>query len=171
MTLFKTLGGEAKEQFSTGAQRGTEEGKIKFHAIPVSNLVRFAKYFGGGIAYFNTDHTAPALTGFCPVEETNISLIPDIMLNRVAGLYWRGAFKYGESNWTRGIPLLRVYGSLFRHLIMWFAGDTTEDHLAAVIWNATTLMWTENEINQGHLPASLANAGPLKYEESKRKAT
>ena len=162
MTLFKTLGGEVKQQFTTGAQRGSEEDKLRFEMLPVSELVRLAKIYSRPSAKLHIDDTAEPLTGYCPVEETDESLIPALALNRLGGSFWRGAFKYGRDNWQQGIPLLRVYASLFRHMIMWFVGDTTEDHLAAVIWNASVLVWTENEIAMGHLPKALANAGPLK---------
>ena len=70
--------------------------------------------------------------------------------------------KYNDNNWQKGIPLSRVYASLLRHTIQWAAGDTSEDHLAAIAWNAATLMWTETAITNDLLPTELADAGPLK---------
>jgi len=70
-------------------------------------------------------------------------LIPVEGLHRLADLYARGAEKYDDNNWQKGQPFSRVYASLFRHLIAWREGERTEDHLAAVAWNAFAIMWYE----------------------------
>jgi hypothetical protein len=70
-------------------------------------------------------------------------LIPTEGLRRLAKLYTRGAVKYGDNNWQKGQPLSRAYASLFRHLIQWREGDRTEDHMAAVAWNAMAIMFYE----------------------------
>lgn len=82
-------------------------------------------------------------------------LIPPIMLRRVAELYARGAVKYGENNYQKGMPFSRVYASLFRHMMAYREGDRAEDHLAAVIWNATALMYYEDAIAKKQLPEEL----------------
>jgi hypothetical protein len=82
-------------------------------------------------------------------------LIPPVMLRRLADLYARGAEKYGENNYQKGMPFSRVYGSMFRHMMQYREGEPTEDHLSAVIWNATALMYYEDAINKGKLPAEL----------------
>lgn len=70
-------------------------------------------------------------------------LIPTQPLKRLADLYMRGAVKYDDDNWQKGQPYSRAYASLYRHMIAWREGDVSEDHLAAVAWNAFTLMWYE----------------------------
>lgn len=70
-------------------------------------------------------------------------LIPVGPLKRLADLYMRGAIKYDDNNWQKGQPYSRAYASLFRHMIAWREGDRSEDHLAAVAWNAFTIMWYE----------------------------
>lgn len=70
-------------------------------------------------------------------------LIPTGPLQRLADLYARGAIKYDDNNWQKGQPFSRAYASLFRHLIAWRNGERTEDHLAAVAWNAFAIMWYE----------------------------
>jgi len=70
-------------------------------------------------------------------------LIPAEGLRRLADLYARGAEKYDDDNWKKGQPYSRAYASLFRHLIQWREGDRTEDHMAAVAWNAFALMYYE----------------------------
>lgn len=70
-------------------------------------------------------------------------LIPICSLKRLADLYARGAIKYDDNNWQKGQPYSRAYASLFRHIIGWREGDRSEDHLAAVAWNAFALMYYE----------------------------
>lgn len=82
-------------------------------------------------------------------------LIPVGPLTRLAELYARGAEKYGDHNWQKGMPYRRVYASLFRHLMQWATGDRSEDHLAAVVFNAFALMFYEGEVKAGRLPKEL----------------
>lgn len=70
-------------------------------------------------------------------------LIPTHALKRIAGLYARGADKYDDNNWHKGIPYSRCLASLERHLQQWKQGDRDEDHLAAVVWNALAIMHYE----------------------------
>lgn len=67
-------------------------------------------------------------------------LVPIASLKRLAELYARGSEKYSEGNWVKGMPYSRIYSSMYRHMIQWAEGDTSEDHLAAVAWNAFALM-------------------------------
>lgn len=162
MTI-KTKGGEVKQIFATGAQRGLDENKPMWHRIPIYLLDVAQQAYGGSPLIVDSDD--PPITGTVPFEESDSSMIPELMINRLSGLYWRGAQKYSRDNWKRGISLYRTYGSMFRHMIQWAAGDTSEDHLAAIIWNATTLMWTENAIGGGKLPKELADYGPMAEDE------
>lgn len=82
-------------------------------------------------------------------------LIPVSALRRLAELYARGAEKYGEGNYERGMPFKRVVASLLRHTFAYMVGERTEDHLAAVAWNAFALMFYEEEIKRGALPEEL----------------
>jgi len=62
------------------------------------------------------------------------------MLTRFAALMARGAQKYGERNWEKARTqdeLDRYHSSAERHLHQWLAGETDEDHAAAVLFNIT----------------------------------
>lgn len=62
----------------------------------------------------------------------------DQMLTRFAALLARGSVKYGDRNWEKASTpeeLSRFKGSAFRHFIQWMAGETDEDHAAAVTYN------------------------------------
>lgn len=94
-------------------------------------------------------------------DKPRYDLVSVRALKRVAELLGRGAAKYGDRNWEKGIPLDRYYASMFRHMIQWAEGDTSEDHLAAVCFNAMGIMHTEELILEDKLPRSLATAGYL----------
>lgn len=79
-----------------------------------------------------------------PVEKGRFDLIPPGPLLRVAVHYARGAEKYAERGWERGMPMSRTLCSLEGHINAWKAGDSGEDHLAAVVWNALALMHHED---------------------------
>lgn len=75
-------------------------------------------------------------------------LIPPEMLFRLARHYENGAEKYSERNWEKGIPNSRCIDSAMRHLLKYLAGYKDEDHLAAVIWNISTIMHNEKYITK-----------------------
>lgn len=59
-------------------------------------------------------------------------------LTRVAQLMARGAEKYDTRNWEKAAgdeELERFKSSAIRHLMQWAAGETDEDHAAAVVFN------------------------------------
>lgn len=68
-------------------------------------------------------------------------LVPPYPLKRLAQHYTNGAVKYGENNWTKGIPCSRSWESLERHVQDFKDGKMDEDHLAAIVWNAFAIMW------------------------------
>lgn len=82
-------------------------------------------------------------------------LITPIMLKRLAQLYERGAIKYGENNWTKGMPLSRYFDSAIRHAYNHLEGMRDEDHLVAAIWNLTAMVHTKEMIDRGILPKEL----------------
>jgi len=69
---------------------------------------------------------------------------PDLMspwaLTRIAKHFENGSLKYSSRNWEKGMPFSRYTASMFRHLIAWMKKDSSEDHLAAVAWNAMAIM-------------------------------
>ncbi|MGA7120383.1 MAG: dATP/dGTP diphosphohydrolase domain-containing protein [Polyangiaceae bacterium] len=74
---------------------------------------------------------------------------------RVALHYEAGALRYGDRNWEKGLPLSGFIDCAKRHLQKHAAGDRTEDHLAAVLWNVGAYMQTERWILEGKLPNEL----------------
>jgi hypothetical protein len=72
-------------------------------------------------------------------------------LTRVAQLMTRGAVKYGFRNWEHADSLEeleRFEGSAERHLNQYLAGETDEDHAAAVVFNLLAAETTKWKIEQ-----------------------
>jgi len=67
----------------------------------------------------------------------------------------KGAVKYGPLNWQLGQPFSEMTASMFRHLLQWLMGDDSENHLAAIVFNAQALMHYREMIKRGLLPAEL----------------
>jgi len=71
-------------------------------------------------------------------------LISPLALHRIAMLMMRGAVKYGDRNWEKGMPQDRLLASAMRHLYAWInKPDDGEDHLAAVCFNVMAIMHFE----------------------------
>lgn len=56
--------------------------------------------------------------------------------------YKRGAEKYAERNWEKGIPTHSFIDSAIRHLCKELLGWTDEPHDIACLWNICGLIWT-----------------------------
>ena len=72
-------------------------------------------------------------------------LLPPLALLRLARHFEAGAFKYGERNWEKGIPLSSFIDSALRHMLKYMAGETDEDHLVAAAWNLMAALETEEK--------------------------
>lgn len=67
----------------------------------------------------------------------------------------KGADKYNDWNWTKGIPMSRFLESLERHLMQFQLGETDEDHLGAIMFNAMGLMTMPWLVERGLAPKEL----------------
>jgi hypothetical protein len=56
-----------------------------------------------------------------------------------------GADKYGDGNFLKGFPKEDSLSSLDRHLAKYLNGDRSEDHIAAIIFNAQLVMLEEKK--------------------------
>ena len=89
------------------------------------------------------------------VGRGRFSLIPPTALLAIAKRYEDGANHYGDNNWMKGMPLSRLFDSMIRHLLAASEGDESEDHLGAILWNASAWIWTEQAIKDGRVAAEL----------------
>jgi hypothetical protein len=107
---------------------------------------------GTGNEKFKTGAVREATTG-----RGRFDLVPAYPIKRLAQHYENGAAKYADRNWEKGMKLSRFLDSLERHVNSFKDGERTEDHLAAILWNACGYIWTEREIQEGRLPRDLYN--------------
>lgn len=159
--MIQTKRTNGDQTFDTGAMRESQDGKPRYDKIPQEIIEYWQKLYGGTV--FVPDREAQPITDFAD-SDIRIDLIPYLVLNRLGALYGRGAKKYADNNWKRGMPISRFYASLLRHTYQWAQGDTSEDHLAAIMWNAAGIMWTEWAIANGIIPEEFADKGPLSID-------
>lgn len=76
-------------------------------------------------------------------DKSRIELISPHALRRLGTWCGKGAKKYGERNWEKGMPFMRCIGSILRHVAGYILRDNTEDHLAAIMWNAMAIIHYE----------------------------
>lgn len=87
-------------------------------------------------------------------KEERYDLVVPGPLRKLAIHFGRGAEKYEERNWEKGIPLMRMYASAFRHIQAWVSGEDIDhdetmqnpEHLVAALWNIYCMI----ELSQTH---------------------
>lgn len=70
-------------------------------------------------------------------------LMSPIAMTRRAIVYGEGAKTHGDRNWEKGMPLSVSVNRAIRHLVLYLAGDTSEDHLAHASVNMDFAMHME----------------------------
>lgn len=86
-------------------------------------------------------------------------------LRRLAVHYARGAIKYADRNWEKGLETGRIVDSLLRHADKALRGEMDEDHEAAVVWNAFALDFTLARLRDGTFPKELSTYPAFKEDE------
>ena len=84
-------------------------------------------------------------------DKPRIDLISPFAKRRLGAWLSAGAKKYKERNWEQGMPISRCVASLERHVAAYQAGETEEDHMAAVMCNAMFIMHYEEMVKRGVL--------------------
>lgn len=110
------------------------------------------------IRHFNTGSVRDTAEG-----KPRMGLLPWDLLRRVAVLYTKGAEKYEADNWRKGQPKDTTMDSLTRHLEAYRHGETDEDHLSAVIWNALSMMNVDEYLLRGHPELDFKVKYPKRY--------
>lgn len=70
-------------------------------------------------------------------------LLPWDAIHELAIHCEQGAFKYGERNCEKGIPIHSLIDSAMRHLSNYMQGCKDEPHLRAAAWNIVFAIWME----------------------------
>jgi hypothetical protein len=74
--------------------------------------------------------------------ESELTENPYDVLLELSIFYEKGLIKYGEGNWTLGIPLHCFIDSGVRHYLKHMAGKADEPHDLAFLWNILGAIWT-----------------------------
>jgi hypothetical protein len=78
------------------------------------------------------------------------------MLKRWAEHLTKGAVKYDRDNWLKAtgqVELDRFLQSAARHFFQWMAGETDEDHAAAVFFNLNGAEYVKDQMKKNGLLA------------------
>ena len=70
-------------------------------------------------------------------------LISPFFMMRLGEHLRKGANKYTEWNWAKGIPSSRCFASCMRHLMQYAMGKRDEDHLSAAAFNIMAIIHNE----------------------------
>jgi hypothetical protein len=79
------------------------------------------------------------------VGKERFDLVPADSLFALVDVYTKGAAKYADRNWEKGMSWSRCFGSLMRHAWKFWRGETNDPetgchHMAHVAWNALALV-------------------------------
>lgn len=97
-------------------------------------------------------------------------LVSPFFLMRLGEHLRKGAVKYSEHNWEKGIPSSRCLASAHRHLAQFEMGDTDEDHLAAVAFNIMAIIHNQEVAKRGrelNVPEGTLNDLPVYKDDPK----
>lgn len=73
-------------------------------------------------------------------------LITPFALKRIAIIYEKGAEKYDDRNWEKGMPFSVFLDSALRHIMQYIMGMEDEDHVAQAAWNLFAIMHLEHTL-------------------------
>lgn len=145
---FETKDSGKREQFASGMQRDTQDGKLRvdlaFDGPILRILFREGPKGDAGLAMCDWYETASS-SHPAPDEAAKVLRLiaayeggMGALMTRYAGVMTRGAIKYTARNWMQAdgeAEAARFISSASRHFMQWYRGDTDEDHAAAVVFN------------------------------------
>lgn len=181
MTKFNKVQDSGKRQeFNTGSQRDTDEGKGQPHLLPGEVLILLQDNLN--CLEISSEETTVSVIkklgislyqyGIIKDSENQLDLLEAITwiiiyiarqetghyvdaYRRLAIHYQNGAKKYRKNNWRKGQPISRYYDSAVRHYWAILASKKDEDHEAAVLWNLVAIIQTKKDIEKGLLSKEL----------------
>lgn len=154
-----------RTEFSTGAVRDMREGKGRCDLMPLDVVAAFISDFDEDLDTFlwnihkfqetnQESYLYSAIHHFGMMEWGNDAT----MFLEVAKHFEDGAKKYGEWNWTRGIPTHCYIDSAVRHYLKYRRGDQDEPHSRAVVWNLLCCIWTIRHAQELGYPELVSKA-------------
>ena len=129
-----------RQAFQSGAVRDVSQGKGRVDLIPLSVVAKLMK--DTPITYIgNFQKTGEVKWLYAALEEVMQDNKAHILLE-LSKHFEKGAQKYDEDNWKKGIPVERYIDSGLRHYLKYMDGQDDEDHHTAFVWNIMCLIWT-----------------------------
>lgn len=165
-------------QFEGGGVRYTKTGKGRFDLLPqrsISDLINhLPEYVNTFFLASETNITQEYLMLHSYSSAINLNIINSIfdivaleflddidhvtikdffvafmkMLRQLAVHYEKGAEKYGENNWKKGIPENSFMDSGLRHLTQYLSGENDEPHAISAIWNFCCWLYVFKDENE-----------------------
>lgn len=83
------------------------------------------------------------------------NLLPPRAIKEIANRLEIGSKKYGDKDWSKGIPFSMLLDSALRHQFQYLAGKNDENHLSAAITNLLQMLEQEELIKEGKLKKEL----------------
>lgn len=106
------------------------------------------------------DDVASATTGIrYDTGKPRYDLLPHDGLAALVDVYTKGAVKYSDRNWEKGMSWSRMFGSLMRHSWKFWGGEDYDEetgchHMAMAAWNALGLcVYAMRKVGQDDRPA------------------
>lgn len=136
-----------RTEFASGAVRDIQEGKGRMDLLPlflVSEILLAFEYpeLSKIVEAINNVNYMEAIQLFLKLNNLDvISFFLELSVH-----YQQGAEKYGEHNWTKGIPVHSFVDSGLRHLFKCIRGDVDERHDIAFVWNMLGAEWTASKL-------------------------
>jgi hypothetical protein len=90
-----------------------------------------------------------------PTGKGRYDLISPLATRRLAVIFEKGALKYADRNWEKGMPICQFIDSAKRHLDQYLEGRRDEDHLGQAMWNLHCAVHMEEMIDRSLLPKEL----------------
>ena len=132
-----------RTEFATGAVRDMREGKGRCDLTPLDVVGAYLEdVVITNISTYQATGEVEYLVSALNLFEGEVYPDAYTMFLEVAKHFEEGAKKYGESNWTRGIPVHCYIDSAVRHYLKWLRGDNDERHDRAFCWNLLCSIWT-----------------------------
>lgn len=151
-----------RQAFSTGAIRDAAEGKPRMELL-TPHMIRF---LGETMEYPRLPYIAAFMETndvghleLLLIDVENIENDP-LFIERCGTWMAKGAIRYADRNWERGLPVSRYLSSLLRHLLKWERDEDDEDHAAAIQFNVMGILFTRDMVKKGVLPAELDDWPP-----------
>ena len=129
-----------RETYKSGAVRDTSKNKGRCDLLPLSVVAKLMKdNVMTYISYFQSTRQPKFL--YQALEEVMQDDKPYLILE-LSKHFEKGAEKYEERNWEKGIPEDRYIDSAVRHYLKYLNGENDEEHYISFVWDLFCLIWT-----------------------------